>query len=294
MSDSAPFNPLLAVAESYVVEAVPSLGSEKQDSLRQVLSDLIESKITAEKACQIFQKEISTTRPVDRLVAILNVPEAPIQAQNDNMQPHFTTMNGTRKKTHPWNDYEDQRLLCGINRFGLDNWAEVSSFVGNGRTRAQCSQRWFRGLDPRISKVLWTREEETRLMELIHRLGERSWTKIAGELGNRSDAQCRYHYKQMLKEGIVDQDKQNNIKLSTIASAPPSMMRSEIANLGPLQVHTPPTKQKLPPISSILENLQQPVPTQKGQLGYSPSVKFVNPSPFGYLYQGVQYNVHPC
>jgi len=28
----------------------------------------------------------------------------------------------------------------------------VASFVGNGRTRAQCAQRWSRGLNPKICK----------------------------------------------------------------------------------------------------------------------------------------------
>jgi hypothetical protein len=29
----------------------------------------------------------------------------------------------------------------------------------------------------------------------------KAWTKVAGEMGNRSDVQCRYHYNQMTRRG---------------------------------------------------------------------------------------------
>jgi hypothetical protein len=97
---------------------------------------------------------------------------------------------------------EDQRLLAGITRFGPDNWAPVAAFVGNGRTRSQCAQRWNRGINPSISKEPWTVGEEEELKRLVKLNSESSWHKIAGELGNRSDVQCRYHYIQMQKGKI--------------------------------------------------------------------------------------------
>jgi hypothetical protein len=105
-----------------------------------------------------------------------------------------------RKRTRSWTDYENQRLLAGIHRFGTDDWLSVATFVGNGRTRSQCSQRWVRGLDPRISKERWSRDEEEMLDRLVVKYGTKSWTKIASEIGNRSDVQCRYHFNQM-KQG---------------------------------------------------------------------------------------------
>jgi hypothetical protein len=98
-----------------------------------------------------------------------------------------------RRRTHPWTAAEDQRLLGGILRFGLENWQTIAAFVGNGRNRAQCAQRWSRGLNPRICKREWTAQEERQLHALVAQFGEKRWAKIASILGNRSDVQCRYH-----------------------------------------------------------------------------------------------------
>jgi hypothetical protein len=50
----------------------------------------------------------------------------------------------------------------------------VARYVGNNRTRSQCSQRWQRGLDPRISRSRWTPEDEARLIGLVEKYGEKS------------------------------------------------------------------------------------------------------------------------
>ena len=111
------------------------------------------------------------------------------------------------KKTRPWSEYEDMRLIAGILRYGLESWGTIANFVGNSRTKAQCCQRWTRGLDPRISKVSWTKEEDEKLMCMISKWGSKKWTKIASEMGNRSDVQCRYRFKQL-------QRKVNDVPLS--------------------------------------------------------------------------------
>jgi hypothetical protein len=163
--------------------------------LQQIMSHFMRGILTYRRASAIFIQKIGSNAPVNRIAAIIAVPEVPISPQPEAA---LRSLSG-RNKSHPWSEYEDQRLLCGITRFGLDNWTEISQFVGNQRTRAQCAQRWFRGLDPRISRVMWTREEELRLSELVKKYGPRAWTRIANELGHRSDTQCRYHYFQMVK-----------------------------------------------------------------------------------------------
>ncbi|OHT16504.1 hypothetical protein TRFO_41773 [Tritrichomonas foetus] len=105
---------------------------------------------------------------------------------------------GSRKKTRTWTNTEDQKLLAGIARYGLDNWQMVAKFLGGGRNKAQCSQRWARCLNPKISKKGWTSEDDKKLKELVELHGEKNWTKIASIFGNRSDVQCRYHYRQLM------------------------------------------------------------------------------------------------
>jgi hypothetical protein len=76
----------------------------------------------------------------------------------------------------------------------------VAAFVGNSRTKSQCCQRWARGLDPNINKTKWTAEQDANLMMLVAVFGDKAWSRISAEIGNRCDIQCRYRYKQLLKD----------------------------------------------------------------------------------------------
>ncbi|OHS99915.1 hypothetical protein TRFO_33555 [Tritrichomonas foetus] len=98
-------------------------------------------------------------------------------------------------KTHPWSTNEDKRLICGIHQFGLDNWTPISLFVGNGRSRVHCRQRWKRFLDPNISKTKWTPMEEMKLVEEVNNSdNKKNWDKIADKMEGRTDLQCKYKY----------------------------------------------------------------------------------------------------
>ena len=106
---------------------------------------------------------------------------------------------GKRAKNNSWSPEEDVRLYNAVQTFGVGAWSLVAEYVGFGRTRAQCSQRWARGLDPSISRSCWTRQEEEKLVELVQKYGTNQWVKVANELGGRCDVQCRYRYNQMVK-----------------------------------------------------------------------------------------------
>jgi hypothetical protein len=234
--EAGEFKPLLAIAESYIHEALPSVSHDLLAELRQIMEHYLSSVLTTERASAIFLETAGTTRPVERIAAILGVPDDPISPRA--YRAFDLALAG--KKIHPWTEYEDQRLLFGIHKYGLDNWVTVSAFAGNHRTRAQCSQRWFRGLDPRISKVLWTPAEEEKLLELVSLFGDRAWTRVSAELGNRSDAQCRYHYRHMRPGGI-----------KAAHSEPAKVMAIHVRGIAGSQSMAPPRK-PLPPIADIL------------------------------------------
>jgi hypothetical protein len=82
----------------------------------------------------------------------------------------------------------------------MGDWRAIAHFVGNSRTKSQCRQRWTRGLDPNINKTKWTPEQDSRLLMIVQIFGSKSWSKVSGELGNRCDVQCRYRYKQLIKD----------------------------------------------------------------------------------------------
>jgi hypothetical protein len=152
----------------------------------------------ADDLTELLLRHCHSTLPLDRICAILRVPDDP---PPPDVAPPPEAVGAVRRKPRPWSPAEDDRLLAAIHRFGLDNWASVANFVGGGRQRAQCSQRWFRGLDPRISKNQWSVADELRLLQLVREKGSRGWTTIAAAMGNRSDVQCRYHFFQMQREG---------------------------------------------------------------------------------------------
>jgi len=136
------------------------------------------------------------TDAIDRLGEILEISDDPLPRADDEDD----SGSPSRRRMKMWSTYEDNRLLAGIYRYGINNWAPISRFVGNSRTRAQCAQRWARGLNPRICKSSWAAAEDVRLVQLVRTYGDKAWTKVSSSMGNRSDVQCRYHYYQLAKD----------------------------------------------------------------------------------------------
>ena len=173
---------------------IPSV--EIQQQLTSLIFHYIQNPNSFFECCEMSNKMINTSQPIERLRDILNVSNEPIPF-DENSQVFDSN---SRKKSRTWSTIEDNRLIAGIFRYGIDNWTSISRFVGNGRSRSQCSQRWQRGLDPHLSKDQWSPTEEAYLMQLVSCYGEKSWTQISTKMGNRSDVQCRYRYRQILKE----------------------------------------------------------------------------------------------
>ena len=124
-----------------------------------------------------------------------------INSQNDNL----------RRKPRPWTPIEDQKLILAVSMFGINKWILVANYVGGNRTKSQCSQRWFRGLDPRLNKYSWTVEEDRLLLQLVNQQGTKSWTKIATSFPDRCDVQCRYRYIQLKK--VIEAKQENSLKI---------------------------------------------------------------------------------
>lgn len=99
-----------------------------------------------------------------------------------------------------WKPEEDARLKEAIQLYGSLDWMKISNYVGNGRTRSQCSQRWHRCLDPHISKEKWSEDEIECLKNLVNEYGDRSWARIASKMEKRCDVQCRYMYKRIINK----------------------------------------------------------------------------------------------
>lgn len=191
-----PTDPLEAVAMSFILQS-SDVSHEAQQAALAVLCARLKQEITAEQAIEQCASILGTSQPAKRINDIIDTPAEPIAYRHTPAESF--SVRSARHKARNWSAYEDQRLFAGVRKFGLDNWTVVADFVGNGRTRSQCSQRWFRGLNPALFKGPWTEEEEEKLANLVQEFGEKSWKRIAALFGNRSDVQCRYHFQQMQK-----------------------------------------------------------------------------------------------
>ncbi|KAH0792918.1 Myb-like DNA-binding domain containing protein [Histomonas meleagridis] len=171
--------------------------AELIQEVKLIIERFLKKEITYTDASNEIYNLTGNRQAMERLNAILNTGSNPIPFPEEFKEQSQTKR---RHKTRQWTSYEDQRLLAGIYKFGIENWTAISKFVGNGRTRSQCSQRWYRGLNPSISKDQWTKAEEDALIDLVQKNSGKSWNQIATKLGNRSDVQCRYKYNQLQKE----------------------------------------------------------------------------------------------
>ncbi|OHT13030.1 Myb-like DNA-binding domain containing protein [Tritrichomonas foetus] len=244
---------IIEIGISSIEQQILNVSPEIRSSLIRIMSDYLKQVITYNQAHAAFVSFSGTGEPIDRLREIIEVSDEPIPFTEDEDD----STNPSRRKMRTWSTYEDVRLLAGIYRYGIDNWAPISKFVGNGRTRAQCAQRWARGLNPRICKDTWDPAEDMRLMQLVQQYGDKSWTKIASSLGNRSDVQCRYHYHQLTK----DMNQMIQIQRQQPVTAFPTAMQQPVNPVATEQLQPQPVNPSLnqPINSSINSSINQSV-----------------------------------
>ena len=187
---------LLEIGIKYILEEFPDIHLDILNSAKKIIKDFLENKKNFHESRTLIQNLVGNFNSIDKLNYIqsltINSFIPPINSfylQNNDKLKY-------RNKSKAWTTEEDSRLIAGILKFGIGSWKEISSFIGNDRTKSQCSQRWNRGIDPKISKCKWTNEEELKLFELVQKYGSNSWAKISKELGTRCDVQCRYHFSQ--------------------------------------------------------------------------------------------------
>ncbi|TNN88908.1 Myb-related protein A [Liparis tanakae] len=63
--------------------------------------------------------------------------------------------------------------------------------MSQGRTDGQCQHRWQKVLNPELVKGPWTKEEDQKVIDLVHKYGPKRWSVIAKHLQGRIGKQCR-------------------------------------------------------------------------------------------------------
>lgn len=196
--------PLIDLGIAQATNRAPQeLGEEMVQKLTAIFSDLIAGTMNLEQATAAIAELNCDPKAVVRVTKILATSPAATSGETLPVkEPRSPAAPQTqhRQRSSPWTAEEDDRLLAGIYHFGLSDWQRVSNFVGNGRSRAQCGQRWLRCLDPNMKKDKWSPEEDQQLLRLVQSYGPHSWSKISKEMVSRTDVQCRYRYTHHLSE----------------------------------------------------------------------------------------------
>jgi pre-mRNA-splicing factor CDC5/CEF1 len=96
-----------------------------------------------------------------------------------------------------WTNIEDEILKASVSKYGLNQWARVSSLLAR-KTPKQCKARWNEWLDPSIKKIEWSKEEDEKLLHLA-KLMPTQWRTIAPVVG-RTANQCLERYQKLLDE----------------------------------------------------------------------------------------------
>lgn len=208
---------IIELALAYVETLSPDMSRVDAEKISSAVGRFLDDPRMRNDALQAIRTVCGRDDPFIRIEEILHLPEEPLPYTDD-----YEIHGSLRKKTRTWTGAEDIRLLGGVVKYGTDNWQAVAQFLGSGRNRSQCSQRWTRGLNPKISKKAWTTEEEKQLEELVKKYGEKNWARIASIMGNRSDVQCRYHYKQIMTgEGEAAAHRETDNIVRTGRDSPP-------------------------------------------------------------------------
>ncbi|XP_056307085.1 myb-related protein A isoform X1 [Danio aesculapii] len=89
-----------------------------------------------------------------------------------------------------WSRDEDEKLKKLVEQHGTDGWKLIANYFPT-RTDGQCQHRWQKVLNPELVKGPWTKEEDQRVIELVHKYGPKRWSVIAKHLQGRIGKQCR-------------------------------------------------------------------------------------------------------
>lgn len=101
-----------------------------------------------------------------------------------------------------WTAEEDDLLKRAVTEYGGRNWKKIAEQISD-RTDVQCLHRWQKVLRPGLIKGPWTVEEDQTVVDLVAKLGVKSWSLIAKQLKGRLGKQCRERWYNHLNPDIT-------------------------------------------------------------------------------------------
>ena len=100
-----------------------------------------------------------------------------------------------------WTKEDDERLAAAVMRHGVEDWKQIANYL-DGKDTGACFQRWFKYVNPSITKGKWTTIEDIKLALYLEFYGKGKWSIIAKKFTNRTDVQIRERWCNILDPSL--------------------------------------------------------------------------------------------
>jgi hypothetical protein len=123
---------------------------------------------------------------------------------NDFLKKNF---DQSTVRTGTWTEDEDEKLKDAVHRHSCRDWSVITSMVP-GRTKSQCTGRWYGALNPSVALTAgnsgaWTEKEDNKLARAVTRHGDKDWVIITALVPGRTKKQCRNRWHTALNPSLA-------------------------------------------------------------------------------------------
>jgi Myb-like DNA-binding domain len=189
---------LTSPARAFCVQATTCVGQPQQPKprARAALAVRPQANLKKRKVYDSKSNLSTVTAPSERSVAVGARRPGPEKARCQS------AIAAASPSKQAWTPGEDARLRDVVGAMGSHRWRTVAEMMGSHRSAKQCRERWRHHLSPTIRKTPWTEGEDSLLLNLQAKLGNR-WAEMAKHFPGRCDNSIKNRwYSTLRKRGV--------------------------------------------------------------------------------------------
>jgi hypothetical protein len=173
----------------------------------------------------------------------------------------------------PFTPEEDQIIIDYVEQNGAQNWPGLSEFLVR-RSAKQCRERWLNHLDPGVSSIPWTAEEDMLIFDNYSRIGAK-WSLIARVLPGRTDNAIKNRWNSSISKRIQSDASGRRILGPDYSRRPRVPVKPPTGRPPPIRTLPGPTPaiQTMPPIAG---GNAVGLPATNDMLPFAPSSPFAD------------------